>query len=60
MLTGFWLEKCDSRLAQVSDPTDTSTQYAFLTSRTLTTSCGYDAIYNLPHFKICGCGEQKL
>jgi RHS repeat-associated protein len=54
----------DSRLTQVSDPTGTyqftfddmgrltgtSTQYAFLTSRTFTTSYGYDAASNRTSF----------
>ena len=54
----------DSRLTQVTDPTGTyqftfdnmgrltgtSTQYAFLTSRTLTTSYGYDAASNRTSF----------
>jgi RHS repeat-associated protein len=54
----------DSRLTQVTDPTGTyhftfdnmgrltgtSTQYAFLTSRTLTTSYGYDAASNRSSF----------
>ena len=54
----------DSRLTQVTDPTGTyqftfdnmgrltgtSTQYAFLTSRTLTTSYGYDAASNRTTF----------
>ena len=54
----------DSRLTQVTDPTGTyqftfdnmgrltgtSTQYGFLTSRTLTTSYGYDAASNRTNF----------
>src|SRR5208283_3253111 len=40
----------DSRLTQVTDLTGTSTQYAFLTSRTLTTSYGYDAASNRTSF----------
>jgi len=63
-LQDFSLKKCDSRLTQVTDPTGTyqftfdnmgrltgtSTQYAFLTSRTLTTSYGYDAASNRTSF----------
>jgi YD repeat-containing protein len=57
------------RLITVTGAANTVTTYGYDTENNLTsiqdvnhntTHFSYDAIYELPHSKMCGCGEQNL